>query len=62
MRAMQMALCVRNEVQFPSFKKGAVASLPSVNDIAVHIDEEWPEQLAVIGRKERQTRLRQLAS
>jgi hypothetical protein len=30
-----------------------------VNDIAVHIDEERPEKLAVIGRKKGQTRLRQ---
>ena len=59
---MQMLPAVPNEIGFlAALEQGAVARVPSVDDVAVHIDEERTEYLAVIGSKKRQTRLSQRA-
>jgi hypothetical protein len=59
-RAMQILPAVPNEIEFLSaLEQGGISRVPSVEDLAFHIDEEWTEYLAVIRSKEGQARLSQ---
>ena len=59
-RSVQVAPAVPDEIDLPvALEQDTVCGVPTVDDLAFHIDEERLEKLAVICGKKGQTRVRQ---
>src|SRR5262245_22334380 len=62
LRAVQVTLGIRYEVELVvALEESAVPGVPSVDDLAFHVDEEGSEVLAVVRGQQRESRLDQLA-